>query len=482
MGGNNVYLLATKSTVEMHRLFLPSNVARLLILGDFHRSLLSSRQNSFSTSAAACKTHVTMNDSYRDHSIHQYDAHRMCQHLLEGSLDRFQDRIFLSKHVSSFYDQRSRYHWVDLGSADGTNTMKTLRWAVWYVQQQQRFHPRDKPLHVTFEDHPTSNEDTLRSTLTAHEDWFRDHNVEYSISMKSFYEPLFDPESVDLFMSYICLHWLNTNDTFHVEGDGDERNLTLRTTSLRKWKHPSVSLSKDGKAENIATRTVAPCKTPFPCDFTFMNERTTPFILQEEYAALAKRHLAKFLALRARELKPGAEMVLVMVSQPNDFVAPRHQQDSSPSILTTAMQNCIKCGLLRESVLQETIVPYYLRTHHDIYESLQLAATLEVGGEDCLRPGALLQLVGDVESYTVRIARNEAGSSDIEDCANIFWSIHSNAVKGAGANQNEMKAIQSEVNTLFHETFSFSNDHVDVTYLACVIRRRTREAWSGKEL
>jgi hypothetical protein len=172
-------------------------------------------------------------------------------------------------------------------------------------------------------------------------------------------------------------------------------------------------------------------------------------------------------------------MVLVMVSQPNDFVSPRHQDDSSPSILTAAMRSCIQNGSLRESVLQDMLIPYYLRTCHDIKESLQLAATLEVGDKDCcVRPGALLQLVGDVETYPVRIARNETGNSNIEDSAGMFWSIHSEMVKRAGANQEEMKAIQSEVNTMFRETFSFPNDNVDITYLACVIRKRTREAWS----
>lgn len=430
-----------------------------------------------------------MNDSYQDHSIHQYDAHRMCQHLLEGTLERFQKKVLLSNNFAStlYHQQRSRYHWVDLGSADGTNTMKTLRWAVWHAQQQhqqqQQFHPRDLPLHITFEEHPASNEDVLTSTLAEHADWFRDNNIRYSVLMKSFYEPLFDPESVDLFMSYICLHWLNTNnnDTFHVEDDDvDGRNSTVGTFRLKNWKYPIVLSVKDSNADKNAA-SIPSCQIPSPLDFTFMNEATTPSILQEEYTELAKRHLAKFLALRARELKPGAEMVLMMVSQPNDFVTPGHQQEtsSSPSILTTAMRNCIQRGTLRESVLRDMIVPYYLRSCHDIYESLQLAATLEVGDEKCLRPGALLQLVGDVESYPVRVARNDSGSSNIQDAANMFWSIHSEAVKGtAGASQIEMDAIRSEVNTVFHEIFSFPNDNIDVTYLACVIRRRTREAWS----
>jgi hypothetical protein len=89
-----------------------------------------------------------------------------------------------------------------------------------------------------------------------------------------------------------------------------------------------------------------------------------------------------------------------------------------------------------------------------------------------------LQLVGDVESYPVRIAQNKAGSSNLDDSANLFWSIHSESVEIAGASKKEMMAIRLEVNTLFHQTFSFPNDNIDVTYLACVIRRRTREAWS----
>ena len=60
------------------------------------------------------------------------------------------------------------------------------------------------PLHVTFEEHPASDEKKLRTTLDHHHDWFKRNDITRTITMRSFYEPLFQPESIDFLMSYIC--------------------------------------------------------------------------------------------------------------------------------------------------------------------------------------------------------------------------------------------------------------------------------------
>ncbi|CAB9514834.1 benzothiadiazole-induced S-adenosyl-L-methionine salicylic acid carboxyl methyltransferase 1 [Seminavis robusta] len=406
-----------------------------------------------SASANSMSSSSTMKtESYHDHSIHQYSAHRQCQHLLEAVLQRMSQRLQFQDA-----DDDQRRHIVDLGSADGSNSMLTLKWAVWTLQQHipQGTLP---PLQVTFEEHPVSNEQFLRATLASHDDWFHRNNIRYSVLMKSFYEPLFDPDSVDLFMSYICLHWLDTTDP-PLEGTSDT---------------PGWKLLQQGPEQ----------QNPSP-DFTFMNEATTPSHLQDHYRELAQRHLAKFLAFRARELKPGGEMVLLMVSQPNDFVTPRTPKDDDNqqySVLTLAMHRCIQRGLIRPQVLERTLLPYYLRTKQDVRDALALAASIQITSDDAAardRPGALLALVGDVETYNVRLGTDGGEqSNEIQGASDMFWSIHAKAVQSAGATETELEAVRRETESVFHELFS-SGDGVNVTYLACVIRRRTREAWSS---
>jgi SAM dependent carboxyl methyltransferase len=422
-------------------------------------------------------THTMKSKPYHDHSIHQYEAHNKCQHLLEGALHRLAKRIFLEStrdacDLPQQQQRRQRRHLVDCGSADGSNSMRTLQWAVWtlqqalmthhhHQQQQQQQHDTVVPLKVTFEEHPASDYQFLQSTLAEYDDWFRANDIEKSILMKSFYEPLFEPESVDLLLCYICLHWLDTTD------DSSKGN-------VREWK--SLGLLGGGETKTESSHTA------LTTSFTFMNESTVPTILKQHYATMAKRHLAKFLALRARELRPGAEMILMMVSQPNDFVvsSPKTGNRRSNSVLTEAMQRCVRLGLLREHVLEQTLVPYYLRTTQDVRDAVELAATIDLGSTgdgSTTRPGALLALVGDVETYSVRIGDHAEHGSNIQGAFDMFWSIHAGAVEGGGATDAEMGAVCRETQAVFHEVFS-SQEGVNITFLACLIRKRTRESWT----
>lgn len=88
---------------------------------------------------------------------------------------------------------------------------------------------------------------------------------------------------------------------------------------------------------------------------------------------LANQHLANVLSLRAQELRPGAELFLMMVAYPNEFVRPvTHDGGCRPSPLTEAMQQCIEEGTLRRKVLTDTVIPYYQREAQDIYDALDL--------------------------------------------------------------------------------------------------------------
>ena len=259
--------------------------------------------------------------------------------------------------------------------------------------------------------------------------------------MKSFYEPLFPPESVDLFLCYICLHWLDSSDVH---------------TSVSEWKAWAPATTHD--------------------QFIFMNEAAVPKATADQWRKVAQSHLAKFLALRAREMLPGAEGVLTMVGTPHNFIQP---PGVSASPLTLAMQHCIQQGLLREEILTNAFVPYYTRTVDDIRDAVEMAATIpiETESEKVEYPGDLLSLV-DILPYTVSVGKADSpNDNNFQGGFDMMWSIHQGAIKGAGASPAELQAIRLETRRIYDDLYDPA-EGISITYVACVIRRRTRKAWS----
>eukprot|EP00591_Stephanopyxis_turris_P000269 CAMPEP_0195523188 /NCGR_PEP_ID=MMETSP0794_2-20130614/22070_1 /TAXON_ID=515487 /ORGANISM="Stephanopyxis turris, Strain CCMP 815" /LENGTH=382 /DNA_ID=CAMNT_0040653109 /DNA_START=178 /DNA_END=1326 /DNA_ORIENTATION=- len=377
-------------------------------------------------------------DAYKDHSSNQYSGHMGCVDMLQDSIDRLAKRIEMEgKNSQEFPRMR---HIADLGSADGSNSMKTLQLAVSALRRSAA--AATAPLHITFEEHPDSDEEGLRKVLESNSNWFVKHNLTYSVLMKSFYEPLFEPESLDMIMCYICLHWLDTSDA---QGPG----------GISAWK--SLHL---GKKESLAMNENAHGSLS---DFTFVNETTAPKPLQEIWRAdFAKVHLAKFFALRARELKPGAEAVLLMVGLGDGFTLP---SKGGPSPLTLAMQRCVNRGLLREKVIQRTIIPYFLRNVDDVKEALDFCGTIEI---DNTNPGSLLELV-DVRSYPAKVG---GGEETLDGTFEMFWAIHSGAVKSAGPTEVELECLRKETRRVFDDIYEPQD--VRLTFVACVVRRRTK--------
>ena len=151
-------------------------------------------------------------DSYAITSKNQYAAHMLTRDMLSTSMERLAKRCRL-EDASSIADgaPTRRRQMVDLGSADGSSTVETLKFAVRCLRNECA-DGRRTPLHVTFEEHPASCEVKLREGLGAHDEWFRGNDITRDVIMRSFYEPLFEPESKDFMMSYICLHWLDSTD------------------------------------------------------------------------------------------------------------------------------------------------------------------------------------------------------------------------------------------------------------------------------
>jgi hypothetical protein len=468
-------------------------------------------------------------DQYKAHSKHQYAAHDGCYDLLVGCVKRLQSRMLQEEASSSSMSgplSSRRWQIADLGSADGSNAMITMRKAIDIIKIQKEddddknfdtgsCHHLCLParLHLTFGEHPASDEELLRKTCNDHNAWFQEHDITHSVLMKSFYESLFPPSSVDLFLSYICLHWLDTSTT-GVTSDGGTATTTMAGNVLHDWKRGKIPSCVSSSIRNSGITDDEHDDGNDDDDdddevltkFVYMNEMTTPKALQEKFRLeLARVHLARFLALRARELRPGGEAIVMMVSRPHDWIrcpaatipvsssscTTNNDCDDAysgaghiPSPLLTGMQQCVEQGLLRKEVVQRTLVPYYLRTTQDVVEALDLARTFPISEDNdnddkVIYPGSWLELV-EMRHYPVNL------SGGVEGNFELMWAIHKSSIVAAGPTEAELESIRQRVKKVYCDSLgtkssssSSSSSSLSsqkggetVFYLACVVRRR----------
>lgn len=453
---------AVAATIRCRRAFLVSK----LIEAKFPATpTIIIRHNSKSTT----KPSMMELSGYKRHSKNQYAAHKGFFDILEESMERLAKRINLEDR---YCDNPRRRHIVDLGSADGSNSMRTLRYAVNALRRgYSSSSSMNLPLRVTFEEHPNIDEAKMKQVLRTHDDWFHQNNIIPSILIKSFYEPLFAPESVDFAMSYICVHWLDTNcDSVAAMNKNAAENIMISD-----WK---TMHDRSGNSQHCT-------------DFTSINETSAPKSLHKLWKRnFADIHLARFLALRARELRPGAEALIVMVGHPHQYVCP---SDGGPSPLTRGMKRCIERGEIRENVLRRTIVPYFLRTINDVKDAFKLATTMEIdfptdftgsykGKNTTNTPGALLELVNvrSISVVTGGCANTNGDANPIEGAFDLFWSIHASSIRNAGATTDEMDCIRKETRLIFNEIYDAEYvGGVPSTFLALLVRRRTRSQWKA---
>lgn len=395
-------------------------------------------------------------DGYALTSQNQYAAHTHTRHLLQASLERLAQRCNFEDRASCMDGTpRRRRRIVDLGSADGTSSMITLQFAVSTLNQAIQSSSNNSdgpiPLHITFEEHPASDETKLRSTLGNHAEWFKQNNISRDVLMRSFYEPLFQPQSIDFFMSYICLHWLDSSSK----------------EDISAWKRWGVDIT-DTENDQLL-------------NFTQVNETAAPDAVREHWRTnLAHRHLANFLALRANELRPGAEAVLVMVGHPHGFMTPK---DGGPNPLTRAMTRCIERGDVRRDILLRTTIPYFLRTVEDVRAAFDIAADIEVPGVIApegstvlpQKPGALLELA-DCHSFETVTAGS--GNDTIGGAFDLFWSIHSNSIISSGATDSEFNILKEETRRVFDDVYN-GEEGISSTFVVLVVRKRTRAKWGA---
>ena len=143
-------------------------------------------------------TGATMNNKlYNEAATGQLSSHEITKKALKDSLTRV-----LQYNLNGKSQKPLRI--TDLGSAGGVNAIQLLKFVENILHENGERH---RPIEYYFEDLPTSDFNELVGTI---------HNSNLSdqfypmIIGKSFYEKLFPPSSVDLCLSYITLHWLNT--------------------------------------------------------------------------------------------------------------------------------------------------------------------------------------------------------------------------------------------------------------------------------
>ena len=106
------------------------------------------------------KASATMNDGYAETSRNQYPAHVLTRDLLSASMERLAKRCSTIAAGGSFGSRTSRRRIVDLGSADGSNSMETLQFAIHCLKSSESISSGgvSLPLHITFEEHTASDE------------------------------------------------------------------------------------------------------------------------------------------------------------------------------------------------------------------------------------------------------------------------------------------------------------------------------------
>ena len=140
---------------------------------------------------------ATMNNKlYNDSATVQLSSHDITREALQDSLTR----ILCCK---SSEKPQNTLRIADLGSAGGVNAIQLLRYVEGILHEKGE-HLR--PIEYYFEELPTSDFNELIKTI--HATNLSDQFYPMFIG-KSFYEKLFPPSSVDLFLSYITLHWLS---------------------------------------------------------------------------------------------------------------------------------------------------------------------------------------------------------------------------------------------------------------------------------
>jgi hypothetical protein len=196
-----------------------------------------------------------------------------------------------------------------------------------------------------------------------------------------------------------------------------------------------------------------------------------------------------------------------MVSSPHEYIQPRYTNcenertdllntsttttndkhripidNTVSSPLTIAMKRCITNGVLRQKVLENTIVPYYLRQPQDVYDALEYAQNyIDIDSPN--ENSNLLEIINIRQYETITGGSGGTTCNDNDDSSNsnspldgvrkLFWAIHGGSVVNTGrATSDEVIEIQKELKIVFNECFDNETGIVRGNFIACVFRKK----------
>jgi hypothetical protein len=247
------------------------------------------------------------NGVYNEAAVCQMDLVVKSQTLLSVAIDRFAQT-----------PRNRTLHVADLGASQGRNSMALLATVLHCLQSH--FEPSTE-YFVWHEDQPSNDFATLLATLHGPSSYLMSNtNVFSGIVSKSFYERLFPSASIDIFLSYIAMHWLSAIPA-------------PLPNNMVFWKQPGYQ---------------AQLESDYPEIYSM-------------WFQAAHRDLVAILSLRAIELADHGAMCLTLVSDDGDertryYILP----------IARALQKMAAQNLLSRATLQNMSIACYYRSSEEV--------------------------------------------------------------------------------------------------------------------
>jgi len=191
---------------------------------------------------------------------------------------------------------------VDYGSATGKNAVAAMQFL---RATLVRLVPDMPPLELGFCDQADNDWKALASRV--HDAFAADDDVRFALYPRSFYGPVLPPDSVDLGWSAIAVHWLSDTPAASVD---------------RLWPHPALGA------------------------------RRAPF------SERARHDFSTFITQRARELRPGAQLVVAAACSGADGSS---TADAFLDLLSEGLDELASEGTLVADERAAMHVPIYFR-------------------------------------------------------------------------------------------------------------------------
>ena len=344
------------------------------------------------------QSNVMQGSLYNSASIGQIAAHAVAY----GAIERAAQNIFLMTDAQTPVDI------IDLGCSSGVSSVNLGT----RVLNSFRAAGIRKNIRYTFMDLPSNDWQSLLSTVQAAPAFASHQEKVYAYAQAAdFFERVAPERSVHLYLSMIALHWM--------AGPPKEHAASLQA-------FPSV----------------------------FAQESEVPTSVKQIWARKAKADLVLFLNLRAKELRPGCDAVLLMVGGDGerDWLG---RGGGEKSILQEALCRAADEGEIDKGAPHKAFISTYFRSDLEVQEAVGMVKEFEVV---------------EAKTIVVPIAKGLGRASGA--MCDLAWSIFSTSIQAStGLHRSEMKHVRRHLGGVLDERYS-SNQGALHAYHLLVVRRR----------